>query len=196
MVEYVYDETIVDNNREINKKKYDLYNALGIVLVLITALWSGYVITFIPTISLAFLFFGIIPIAICVFIIFFLFRKRDTYLVDYDYQFATGDVNISKVINYKKRKQGVSFKCIELDAIGLYDSERFNKFKCTPSIKTLYMTSNDSPCDGNDFYYVSYSRKEEKYLVVLECSKRFISCLVNYSNKSIVDEDLKRLWFI
>ncbi|MBQ7340110.1 MAG: hypothetical protein IJW43_04595 [Clostridia bacterium] len=193
MVEFVYDETVVDNNRESNKKKYNFYNVLGIILVLITAIWGGYVIAFIPTISYAFLFFGLIPIIICILIIFFLFRKRDTYLVDYDYQFATGDVNISKVINYKKRKSGVSFRCVELDAIGLYDSERFNKFKSVPSVKTLYMTSNDSPCEGNDFYYVFYSRKEEKYLVILECSKRFVSCLINYSNKSIVDEDLKRI---
>ena len=195
MIDRVYEETILNNEKQSSKVKYKLFQNLSILFYVVSVLWVIVGISIVP-IGLSFIFLVVLPFAFILAWAIIFSKLRDKYMIDYDYQFLSGDVYVTKVINEKKRVKGVSFKCLELEKVGMYDSEGYKRSINNPSSKIIYMNANNSPSEGNDFYYVVYTRKENKNVVVLECSNRFISCITSFCNKNVIEEELKKQWFI
>ena len=191
MIDRVYEETILNNDKQSARAKYRLFQSLSIFLYVVSILWIVVSIATVP-IGLSFLFIAILPFAFILAWAIIFGNIRDKYMVDYDYQFLSGDVNVTKVINEKKRQKGISFKCLELEKVGIYDSKSYKRYINTPSAKLIYLNANKTPSKDNDFYYVVFTRKETKNVVVLECSKRFVSCIMAFSNKNVIDEELKK----
>lgn len=195
MVEAFYEETILDANKDKNQKKYNFFNA---VMVITIALLIAYAIIVVPLLPLSWtiIFTGVLPLVIIGVSAFFSAKFRDMYCVDYDYSFVSGDIKIIKVINDKKNRLGVSFRCVDLEKIGKYDSQTFKKYSLMPNSKIYYMTSNEYPTKNNDFYYVVFTAKEERKIIILECSKKFISHVIYSSDRTILEEGFKVLWYI
>ncbi len=194
MREILLEETVEIINLDSANKKYGLFNVLSIFAYVCCLLWF-LLVTFsmFELFSLAFLLFGLLPNILLLLGGIFLGMARDSFYVEYDYRFLTGDVNISKVIKGKKRKKGISFRCIDLDKLGVYGTDSYSKIEVMPDVKKYIMTSNNVPSKNKDFYYAVLTRNQEKYLVIMECSKRFISLVISACNKTILDEELKKI---
>ena len=191
MIDRVYEETILNNEKETSKVKYRLFQSLAILLFVVSVLWLMISIATVP-IGLSFIFLVVLPFVFLLAWAIIFIKLKDKYMVDFDYQFLSGDVNVTKVIDEKKRVKGVSFKCLELEKVGLYDSKSYRRSINYPSVKLIFMNANKTPSKNNDFYYVAFTRKDTKNVVVLECSKQFISCVIAFANKNVIDEELKK----
>ncbi len=192
MRDILFEETVEIVDRQSATKKYNLFNFLSIFAYVWCLLWFLFFTFSLDPGAIDFYLFGILPNVIFLVGGILLGKTRDAQYVEFDYRFLTGEVNISKVIKAKKRKNGVEFRCVELEKLGFYNSENYKKYESFPDVKKLVMTSNVLPSDNKDFYYAVFSRNQEKYLVVMECSKQFISLMISCCNISVLDEGLKK----
>lgn len=195
MIEAFLEETVLDVNKNKNLKKYKFFNTIMVIFIILLILYACFVVSFVP-LSWTIIFTGILPLILLGLSAFFSAKFRDMYCVDYDYVFVSGDVKIIKVINDRKNRLAANFRCVDLERIGKYDSPTFKKYLLMPNNKVYYMTSNELPSNNNDFYYVVFNTKDEKRIIVLECSKKFISYIIYSSNRTILEEGFKILWFI
>ncbi len=192
MRDIFYEETVEIVKRDSAKRKYNLFNFLS-VLSYVACVLCLIILTFIPLGGISFYLFGVLPV-----VIFFvggvlLGVARDSFYVEYDYRFLSGEVIISRVINAKKRKKGVSFRCVDLERFGVYNSETYKKYQVMTNIYKSIMTSNVYPEKNKDFYYVVYNDKDKKRLIVIECTKQFVVYMMSFCNKFVFDEELKKL---
>ena len=51
------------------------------------------------------------------------------------------------------------------------------------------MTSNDTPSEDKDFYFITLNHDGEKKLLVLEASETFIINVIKFAKKGILDEE-------
>ena len=177
------------------KRKYNIFNILSILSYVASVLCAMF-LTFIPIGGVDFYVFGILPIVVFIIGGVLLGKSRDTFYVEYDYRFINGEVNISRVINSKKRRKGFEFRCVVLEKFGVYNSESFKKYENMPNVYKSIMTGNIYPAKKKDFYYVVYTDKDKKRLIIMECTTQFVKCMMSYCNKFIFDEELKSLWYI
>lgn len=190
------EETVNIVDHKSANTKYIIFNVLTILLYATTIIWFyNITLNMFSLFSIPFFLLGVLPNAIFLIGAILMGKARDSFFVEYDYRFINGDVNISKVIKAKKRKNGISFKCSELEKLGLYGSEDYNKYEHFPNVKKMIMTSNTMPQNKNGFFYAVFKRNEDKYLVIMECSRNFINLIASHSNKSIIDGELKNIWF-
>ena len=117
-------------------------------------------------------------------------KIKNKFYVDYDYTFVTGSIRISKVIANVKRRHIISFETSQIEMIGKYDSDTFNKYNSMPGLSKQIFTSNVSPDNGKDFYYIVVN-SASKYLFVLECTETFIVQILKFAGKSILEKDFK-----
>ena len=118
-------------------------------------------------------------------------RFKDRFYVDYDYTFITGTIRFSKVIKNIKRKHIVSFETSDIEKIGKYGSETFNRYSLMPGIKSVVLTSNSIADENKEFYYIVANVNGEKKIYILECTETFIVNVLKFSKRSVLDEALK-----
>lgn len=196
MRDVFHEETVEIVDRDKAKRKYNLFNILSIFSYFCSVIYAMIVIVTFPAGGLLFWLFGILPILIFIFSGILLGKVRDSFYVEYDYRFLSGEVIISKVINANKRKKGFKFRCIDLERFGVYNSEMYKKYDKMPNIVKSIMTSNIYPEVNKNFFYVVYTDKDKKRLLIMECTNRFVAYMMSFCNKFIFDEELKKLWFI
>ncbi len=190
------EETVEIVDRKSAKRKYNLFNFFTIILYATTIIWFyNFTLNIFDLFSIPFFLLGVLPNAIFLIGAILMGKARDSFYVEYDYRFINGELNISKVIKAKKRKKGIEFKCSELEKIGLYGSNDYNRYEHFPNVKKMIMTSNTMPQNKNGFFFVVFKRNEDKYLVIMECSRTFINLVMSHSSKSIIDGELKNIWF-
>ena len=194
MRDILLEESIEIVERKSANTKYNIFNVFMGLLYATTIFWFyNFVINTFEFLTIPFFLLGVLPTVVFLVGAILMGKARDSFYVEYDYRFLNGEVNISKVIKAKKRKKGIEFKCSELEKFGLYGSEDYKKYEHFPNVKKLIMTSNTMPKDKNGFFYVVFKRNEEKYLVIMECSRKFVMLMASYTNKSIIDGELKNI---
>ena len=185
-----FEETafIIDEDKA--KKKYNVLKIISIGLFACAIIWFIVVLCGLPYDGLAFYLIGLIPQLFFLISAIFLWFFKDSYYIDYDYRFSSGEVIIMKVIDQKKRRKGISFRCNDLERFGDYGSETYLRYKKMPNVKVLYMTSNETPAKGKNFYYAVYNTSDKKLIIVLECSKEFVKCVTSHCRSYIFDLDV------
>ena len=118
---------------------------------------------------------------------------KNRFYIDYDYTFISGEVRISKVIKEIKRYDVLSFDTKNIEKIGKYDSQTYKKYDNTPGITKKIFTSNTVAEDEKDFFYMVVN-KDGKNLYIFECTEKFITSVLKFSNRNVIEEDYK--WFI
>lgn len=197
MKDKIIEETAVCANYKGENFKYNLitfFSFLSLALVLIWFLvcysslyyeeggfFGALIVTLLP--SILFLIIGIL-----------LFRFRDKFCADYDYAIVSGSVRVSKIVKGIKRYPLITFESNSITKIGIAESQSFLKICSDKSIKVLYASSNSTPTQDKDFYYIVTVSNGIKYVVVMECTKKFINHILAYCNKGVKDSELK--WFI
>ena len=107
---------------------------------------------------------------------------------DFDYTFVSGSLRFSRVIKNVKRKKVLVFDTQNIDKIGRYNSDIFKRYESTPNIKKLVLTMNTEPQEGKDFYYLAVGVGGQKYLLVLECTELFISHIIRFSSRTVIED--------
>ncbi len=195
MQEVFYEESARTQDEKSAKVKYTIFRILSIISYVLLVFWIIAVFSFwefkgdVKAILIN-VVIVLIPCAIFTASGIILGRIKNKFYVDYDYTFVTGSVRISKVIANIKRRNVLNFEVRDIEKIGKYDSETFNKYYRTPGINKMVLTSNVSPEDKKDFFYLVVN-SSNKYLLVLECTETFIVQILRFTGRSILEEDFK-----
>ena len=179
-----YENTAAPQNEKTQKVFYHIYNVLFIIccvaFVLCLLFCLSLSMQFIPM-FLIIAAFAVVFGASCYFI-------RRKMLLYYDYTYIGGEIRIIKVINGKFRRKYMVFQCKDIYRIGKAGSESFEKLYYTPNIKRKIATPNGLGA-AKQLYYIAVNTGGENSLVVLECEEKFLSYIVDYSGKSIIEPD-------
>lgn len=193
MQETFYEES--SNQRDVGsgKTKYYIFKVLSIISYIFVGLWALMFFIFFEFKGniLLNLVIALIPFAMFLASGILLGRFKDRFYVDYDYTFITGTIRFSKVIKNIKRKHIVSFETSDIEKIGKYGSETFNRYSLMPGIKSVVLTSNSIADENKEFYYIVANVNGEKKIYILECTETFIVNVLKFSKRSVLDEALK-----
>ena len=201
MQEVFYEESATLENRKSALRKYNLLSVFQIVSIVMIVIWGIIVITGIPVENfgqVVGIVLAVLPFVTFGLLIFVLSRHKKSVFVDYDYTFVTGSIRISKVIRERKRKFIIKFEAEEIEKLGEYASETYNKYEKVPGISKKIFTSNITPAENKKFYYLVVNTNGDKQLLVLECTEMFLVNVLKFTkNKLIVEEGFGRSkWYI
>ena len=90
-----------------------------------------------------------------------------------------------------KRKNILKFEAGDIVQMGKYGSESYEKLEKSPGIKKMILTSNQTPSDGCDFFYLQVNTEGSNKLLIFDCSEKFMATILRYSNKTILEKDYK-----
>ena len=197
MQELFYEESSKTREERSAKTKYYIFKVLSVISYVFFGVWLFLFLMFyefkgsIGQIILG-MIFALLPAAIFLASGILLGKFKDKFYVDYDYTFVSGSIRFSKVIKEIKRKHIVSFETSELEKIGKYGSELYEKYLLMPDVKTVILTSNVTPDENKDFYYMVVNKDGEKKMYVIECTETFIVNVLKFAKRTVIDEVLTR----
>ena len=194
MQEVFYEEAAIIQDEKAAKIKYNVFKGLSIFSYVLMAVWIivvFYGFEFGKGSILLNIIFALIPLGVFFASGFVLGRMKNKFYVDYDYTVVSGSVRFAKVIKNIKRRFIDKFECSDIEKLGKYGSDTYNKYEMAPGIIKQVLTSNMSPCEGKDFYYLVVNVSGFKKLYVLECSETFMVNILKFAKKTIVEEDFK-----
>ncbi len=201
MQEIFYEESVETHNSRKAKTKYTLFNVF---------MWLSFIAAFLGFIMIMFspakdengtAFSTPVIINLVVWLVFtvlmlvcgiFLNIKRHSFFLSYDYTFVTGDIRISKVIHNRKRKLQFKFSTDCIIKIGRVGSDTYNKIKCAPDTKEVILTPNEEAENDKEFYYIQAQTEAGKRLLVIETRIDFISHIVRFMRKNILESEFNR----
>ncbi len=197
MQELFYEESSKTREERSAKTKYYIFKVLSVISYVFFGVWLLLFIMFYPFSGSAGqiilgMVFALLPAAMFLASGILLGKFKDKFYVDYDYTLISGTIRFSKVIKEIKRKHIVSFETSELEKIGKYGSELYEKYSLIPDVKTVILTSNVTPDENKDFYYMVVNKDGEKKMYVIECTETFIVNVLKFSKRTVVDEALTR----
>jgi len=194
MQEIFYEESATIVNEKSATFKYNAFRFLSIISYFFIFIWLLIVFVAYPLDNFSFIDVIIILLPIVMFVfsgVFFGKVKQKSY-VEYDYTFVTGSIRIAKIFKNIKRKFLLKFEARDVEKLGKYDSATYKTYENMPGINKIILTSNLSPADNKDFYYIAVNTDGEKKLLIFECTETFISNVLKFSNKTVIDDDFRK----
>ena len=190
MQEVFYEETAAVQSTGSAKTKYYIVKTLSVVSYTIAIIWLIISVMFFPTQGnvLINILFAAIPFVLFLASGIVLGKMKDKLYVDYDYTFVSGSIRFSRVIKNVKRKGILKFDTSNIERIGRYGSDTFERYILAREKKKMILTSNQTPDDGKSFYYIVANVGGIKYIFVLECTETFISYVIRYSNRTVIED--------
>ena len=192
MKEIFYEESALTQDERSAKAKYNIFKIISISSYVFLGLWVFIVFFFFEIFEGNIwlnLIFIILPMAMFFCSGFFTGRLKNKFYVDYDYTFVSGSLRFSKVIKNVKRKFIIKFDCSTIEKLGKYGSELYQKYEKMQGISKMILTSNYTPAENKDFYYMAVNVDGDKKLIVLECSETLILNVLKFSSKTILDQE-------
>lgn len=192
MQENFYEESAKIHEEASAVRKYYIAKVFMIISYVLAVIWGIFCLTFLIDLKniLLSLIFSLIPLALFIVSGIVLGKLKDKFYVDYDYTFVSGSIRFSKVIKNIKRKHIINFDTSDIEKIGLYGSELYEKYSKMPDIKTKILTSNSTPSEGKDFYYIVANVGGDKYVFIVECSELFIVNILKFTNRTVLDQEI------
>ena len=194
MREEVYEECSIVQNPKIASLKYSIISILGILSFVVAGFMAIMFFMFYDYNKgslLLNLLITLVPLALFIAVGVLLTKLKKRFYVDYDYILVSGSIRFSKVIKNKKRIFISIFDCKNIDCIGKFGSRTFLKYVQMQDIKKVVLSSNEIPTPGTDFFYMVVSVNSVRTLYVLECSEKLIQVILQYSRRSVLEEDYK-----
>lgn len=193
MQEIFYEESAKIQEETSAARKYYIAKVFMVISYVLAVIWGIFCLTFLiidlKNILLS-LIISLIPLALFIVSGIVLGKFKDKFYVDYDYTFVSGSIRFSKVIKNIKRKHIINFDTSDIEKIGLYGSELYEKYSKMPDIKTKILTSNSTPSEGKDFYYIVANVGGDKYVFIVECSELFIVNILKFTNRTVLDQEI------
>ena len=192
-MELLYEESAQTIDYISAKRKFNIVKAFSVISYVIAAIWLVIVWYFFDWNAGGGIVFNIIvaflPPAIFIVGGILLGKYKNRFYVDYDYIFISGTVQIAKIFNQSKRKEVLSFETREIEKIGMYASNTYEKYENFPGIVNSILTSNSTPADNKDFYYMVVNSQGYKYLLVFECTETFIVNILKFAKKNVLEQE-------
>ena len=133
----------------------------------------------------------IVPVSIVVWnvlmIVVLMLVKRKLYCC-YDYIFVTGDIRIIKVVNTKKRKKMLIMDSKNVFQVGKFESDTYEKHAKAPGAKVVFAPNNKYEADKPK-YYIAGVVEGVKYVLVLECTEKFLVHVLQFAGKHVLEKD-------
>ena len=199
MIDIYYEEASKVKNPKRDKTLYNTFFALSILFFVIAAVSFSVFINIFPYDEVKesiveILIFVALPILlnIGVGVFFFFFRKK--FHVEYDYNFTSGTIRISKIIMNNARKLVTKFDYSNIEKIGKVDSETYNQYLSMPNTKEIILSANKTPSKEENFYYIVQRENKLRNILILDCSKTFLINILKYTTRMVLEKDFK--WFI
>ena len=104
---------------------------------------------------------------------FFLFRAKDECRIEYDYAFTNGCLDISKVMNERRRRYLCAMETKEVLSCGPAAGPAFQKVLKEPGIKQHNWFVNREA----KLYYFYFQKKGVKHVAVMELNDEMISVI-------------------
>ena len=121
---------------------------------------------------------------------FLLWRVSDNCRVEYDYTFTNGNLDVSRVLNNKRRKYLTALEMKDVIRCGPCTGPAFQKTLNEPGAKKHnWFVNRDAK-----LYYFYFQRKGMKHVIVLELSDEMVAMIrsKNYLQRGVwYDEDGK-----
>lgn len=184
MKDDLYESTAAPQNLKAQKAFYAFYNVLFticcVAAFLIVFLIFSIDIQAIPALLV------LLSLVVVFAVICYVIRRK--LLLYFDYTYISGEVRIIRVINGKTRRKFLIVQCKDIYKLGKVGSGTFEKLRATPGIKRKIATPNGMGAQ-NQLYYLAAKCTGENTLIILECEEELLSYIVNYSGRSIIEED-------
>lgn len=190
MQEVFYEESARIQNEKSATRKYNIIKTFSILSYIVCGIWLFLSFNFygLTTVWFIDLLFILIPFVMFLSSGIILGKLKNKFYIEYDYTFVTGELRISKVIKNIKRKFLLKFDVKSIEKLGFYGNETYTKYEKMPGVNKLILTSNVSPSDGKDFYYIVVHVQDGKKLLIIECTENLLVNIIKFSNKSVLDE--------
>ena len=104
---------------------------------------------------------------------FLLWRASDNCRVEYDYSFTNGNLDVSKVLNNKRRRYLTALEMKDVIRCGPAAGPAFQKALNEPGVKRHNWFVNREA----NLYFFLFKRKEVKHLIVLELNQEMIDMI-------------------
>ena len=123
-----------------------------------------------------------------------IWRKADYLRIEYDYTFTNGNLDVSQVLNNKRRKYLTALQMKDVIRCGPVGTQAFNKTLNEPGIKVHNWFVNR---DAN-LYFFYFQRNSVKHVIVLELHQDMIDMIrskSSYLQRGVwTDESTERLY--
>lgn len=106
-------------------------------------------------------------------LVFLLWRGADNCRVEYDYTFTNGTLDVSRVLNNKRRRYLTSLEMKDVIRCGPAAGPAFQKTLNEPGIKRHNWFVNREA----NLYFFYFKRKEVKHVIVLELGQEMIDMI-------------------
>lgn len=107
---------------------------------------------------------------VCGVIAYFTWRASDRCRVEYDYTFTNGVLDVSRVLNNKRRKYLTSLEIKEVVRCGPTEGQAFKKTLNEPDVKRHNWFVNREA----NLYFFYFIKKGVKHMIVLELSDEMV----------------------
>lgn len=193
MQEIFYEESAKTQNTGSASRRYYIMKIFMVISYVFAVLWVILFLNFFDFskgVTWQSIILALLPIVLFIVSGIMLGRFKDKFYVDYDYTFVSGSLRFSKVIKNYKRKFIIKFETSDIEKIGLCDSESYMRYSSMPEIKKKILTSNMTAEEDKDFYFIVANCNGNKNLLTLECTETFIVNIMQYTNRTILDQEL------
>jgi len=193
-VEVFYEESSKVQSRKSSSIKYYLIKTLSVLSYIIAGVWAFLILYLYPFGEgniLVNIVITLLPFLIFIMCGIIMGIIKNKFYIDYDYTFISGEVRISKVIKEIKRINVLEFQCDDIEKVGKFDSATYQRYESMPGISKKIFTSNNVAEDDKDFYYIVVN-SNGKNLFIFECSETFISNVLKFSKRNVLEEDFNK----
>ena len=202
MREIFYEESVKVQNEKAETRKFNMYKTISTILYVLAGIWAIMIYFTLDTriftegSVLLGILYVVVPLVMFVGggILFGIFKKK--FYVEYDYTFVSGSIRIARVIKNYKRKPLLMFEARDIERLGKYDSETYYKYESMPGIKKTILTSNRTPSENKDFYYIVVNCEGEKKLLIIESTEIFLVNILQFAKRTILEEGFGKKWYI
>lgn len=114
---------------------------------------------------------------------FLLWRASDNCRVEYDYTFTNGNLDVSRVLNNKRRKYLTALEMKEVIRCGPAAGPAFNKTLNEPGIKRHnWFVNRDAK-----LYYFYFQKKGMKHVIIVELTQEMVDMIrsKNYLQRGV-----------
>ncbi len=192
MQEIFYEESSRVINEKSEKIKYNFLLGAGIVCFVLSFVWL-LICYYVYDTTKASVLANVILVALPFLVLFvcgiLCYKFKNKFCVEYDYTFVTGSVRIAKVVKSVRRFPLYSFECKQIEKVGKFASDTYFNLSANPNVDKDVLVSNVDKSNEKDFFYLYLTLSGEKKLLILECSEKFISYILKFAGKNILEDN-------
>ena len=155
MIENLYEQIVTDTRKNSNTKYYAAITATVICTMIAIVLFA-------MTLSSRFSLYFLIPLLLFIALGVFFYVIKDYALTEYEYSFLSGTLEVSRIINNKRRKTLFKCECEELEAFSKRIDDKDKRYATMPNIRIRKAVFN---LKSDDIYFAYLQHNGYKYLL-------------------------------